>query len=99
MDIRAFWNRVRAKIKEKGVSQETAAKAAGLSYGRLRTWMSTNMIPPLSYAYRLARYLGVSLEYLINGKETAPAFHINNEILFLLKEISEKIMKIRSGAE
>ena len=71
MDISVFWKRVKNRIKERSVSQNDAAKACGINPHTFRGWMATDKIPPLSYAYSLARFLGVSLEFLIEGKETA----------------------------
>ena len=70
MRIDAFWDRVKTRLKAQGIKQETAAKVMGLSPNRFRTWMSRGMIPPLTYAYMLSRFLNVSLEYLIDGKES-----------------------------
>ena len=70
MKIGDFWNRVKKEIKGKAVTQETAAKAIGVSPGTFRGWMAKNRIPPLNYAYRLACYLGVSLDFLITGSES-----------------------------
>jgi len=95
MHTKAFWNRVKMRIREKAVTQEDAAKAAGLSPGRFRMWMSRGMVPPLSYAYRLAMYLGVSLEYLISGKGDDSISIVNEEILVLLDKASKKLIKIR----
>ena len=49
------------------------------------------MIPPLSSAFLLSRYLGVSLEYLITGKGTDKASQINEEIAALLRTATEKL--------
>ena len=97
MNINAFWNRVKIRIKEKAVTQDAAARACGLSPVTFRGWMSKGMIPPLSCAYRLARYLGVSLDYLISGKGTDNISHVHEEVLSLLHKAGEKLIKIRRG--
>jgi len=95
MNTKSFWSRVKVRIKEKAVTQAETAKVCGLSYSKFRNWMSKNMIPPLNYADRLARYLGVSLEYLIDGKGTDKFSKINEEILVLLKKAEEKMTEVR----
>jgi len=96
MKMNAFWLRVKTLIKEKGVTQDVAARAIGLSPNTFRSWMSRNMVPPLSYAYKLARYFGVNLEYLINGKVPRKASQINSkEVLILLKDLDKKLTEIR----
>ena len=95
MNAKSFWNRVRTRIKEKGITQAEAAKACGLSFPKLRNWMYKNMIPPLSHAHKLARFLGVSLEYLIDGQGPDKVSVLNEKVLVLLKEAEEKLTEIR----
>jgi len=69
MDIYLFWKRVKVLIKEKEITQEVAAEACSRSLNTFRGWMSKGIIPPLEDAHELARFLGVSLEYLVSGRE------------------------------
>jgi len=69
MNINAFWNRVKQCLKDKAVTQNAAAKIIGIPSDTFRGWMSKGRIPPLSYAFKLSNFLGVSLEFLITGKE------------------------------
>ena len=69
MNIDAFWKRVKQCLKDKAVTQNTAAKAIGIPSETFRGWMSKGRIPPLSHAFKLSNFLGVSLEFLITGKE------------------------------
>ena len=93
MNINAFWNRVKNSIKGKAVTQDAAAKACGINPHTFRGWMSTGKIPPLNYAYNLAKYLEVSLEFLISGSGTDMASQANKEVMALLKEAGEKLAK------
>ena len=96
MKINAFWHRVKTLIKEKAVTQDTAARAVGLSPNTFRAWMSKNRIPPLSFACKFARYFDVSLEYLVNGKVTRKTGQIDNEeILILLKDVNKKLTEMQ----
>jgi len=90
-----FWSRVKRCIKEKGVTQQEAAKALGFSFSTFRNWMSKNVNPPLMYANRISKYLGVSLEYLINGQGKDDISKTQEEVILLLKQAEEKIKKIR----
>ena len=69
MDIAAFWKRVKFRLKEKKVSQSAAAKVIGIPPATFRGWMSKGRIPPSNYAYKLSRFLGVSLDFLVTGRE------------------------------
>ena len=67
-DVDSFWMRVKCLLKQKGITQAAAAKACGISFYTFRGWMSKGVIPVVSEAYILARYLGVSVEYLVSGR-------------------------------
>jgi transcriptional regulator with XRE-family HTH domain len=95
MNTRNFWDRVKTCVKEKGVTQMELAKSCKFTYGTFRNWISKNINPPLMYAYRISKYLGVSLEYLISGSGKDDVSKTNEEVLVLLKEAEEKLRKIR----
>ena len=95
MNVKSFWNRVKTRIKEKGLTQAEAAKACKMSYPKLRNWMSKSLVPPLSYAHKLARFLGVSLEYLIDGQGPDKVSMTNEKVLALLKEAEDRLTEIR----
>ena len=95
MNTKMFWNRLKSCIKEKGVTQQEAAKALKFSFSTFRNWMSKNVNPPLMYANRISKYLGVSLDYLINGQGKDHVSKTHENVLVLLKEAEEKIKKIR----
>ena len=94
MNTKAFWDRIKTLIKKKGVTQAEAAKSCGINFYTFRNWMSVNMIPPVDDSYTLSRYLGVSIEYLIKGKETDRISKANADVLALLKRAEEKLSKI-----
>ena len=81
-------------IKKKMVTQAKAAEACNIPVSTMRGWMTKNIVPPLEDAWYLSRYLGVSLEYLINGKETDAAVQLEN-ILVRLDEMNVNFRKIR----
>jgi len=95
VNTKTFWNRVKIQIKAKAVTQADAAKACGVLPDTFRRWMSMGSIPPLSVSHELSRFLGVSLEYLINGSGSDKVSAANEEVLALLKKASEKLTVIR----
>ena len=92
MRIRAFWKRVKILLKDKGASQIAVAKACGRSINTFRGWMAKDIIPPLEDAFEIAQYLGVSLEYLVTGKERERSAQIE-EVRFLLEKSNEKLKR------
>jgi transcriptional regulator with XRE-family HTH domain len=95
MNTKMFWYRVKSCIKEKGLTQQEAAKALRFSFSTFRNWMSKNVNPPLIYATRISKYLGVSLEYLIYGHGKDSIYKRHEKVLLLLKELEVEIKKIR----
>ena len=93
MNTRKFWSRVKARIKEKGMTQEQVAKACGFSYGTFRNWIYKNVSLPLLYANKISKVLGVSLDYLINGQKKDDKSNSNEEVIKLLKMAEEKLRK------
>jgi len=95
MQIKAFWNRVKLQIRARAATQADAAKACGVLPDTFRRWMSMGRVPPLNHSYKLARYLDVSLEYLIAGRRPDKASSTNEEVLALLKKVSEELAELR----
>ena len=95
MNTKIFWSRVKTKIKEKGITQQDVAKACNFSFYTFRNWMTRNLNPPLIYAHRISKFLGVSLEYLISGQSSDYASKLNEKVIALLKEAEDNLAKIR----
>ena len=69
MDTIAFWKRVKTIIKAHNVSQEKFAAHIGIPLATLKGWMYHNRVPDVETAYVIAAALGVTLDYLVFGKE------------------------------
>jgi transcriptional regulator with XRE-family HTH domain len=82
-----FWGRIKQLIKKKNATQAGIAEACGFSLQTFHGWMYKGVWPTVFDAYRIARVLGVSLEYLLTGK--------NEEE----KEIESRIENVRSLLE
>jgi transcriptional regulator with XRE-family HTH domain len=63
-----FWGRVKQLIKKNGMTQKDAAKSFGLPYNTVRGWMYKDIIPTAIDACKIAQALGVTVEYLVSGK-------------------------------
>ena len=94
MNEKAFWNRIKSLIKQKGVTQDTAAKACGININTWRGWISKNIIPGLEDSAAIAKYLNVSLDFLVRGKERNSQAKIT-EIQLLLKRASGKLSTLK----
>ena len=69
MNNNIFWGRVKELIKTHNMTQNQFADHLGFSRNTFRGWIYHNRIPELSSAYAIAYTLGVSLDYLVGGKD------------------------------
>ena len=69
MYAKVFWNRVKGLIKNKNITQEITAKECGINFNTWRGWGSKNIIPSVIDCIKIARYLDVSLDFMLVGKE------------------------------
>ena len=77
-----FWPNVKSQMRKNKISQKETAEGAGINWNTFRGWIHKDILPVVTDAYFIARFLGVDLDYLITGKET---------------KNMKKVEKIRSG--
>ena len=88
-----FWEQVKRMVKIKGITQSDLADACQVPLSTLKGWIKRNYFPTVVDGYLIALKLGVSVEYLITGKESAAAGNIRN-IRVLLRRAERKLDKI-----
>jgi transcriptional regulator with XRE-family HTH domain len=69
MEYKCFWDRVKPLIKAVNMTQEQFAVHLGINFNTLRNWIHYKRIPDLSTANDISIVLGVSLDYLLSGKD------------------------------
>lgn len=94
MKAKAFWDRVKALAREKGISQAIVAEACGVQYGTFRNWLSKSTIPPLDVASGLAGYFNVSIDYLTWGKTPCENARID-KFINLMEETNRQLREIQ----
>jgi transcriptional regulator with XRE-family HTH domain len=62
-----FIERLETLLKEKGISQKSLAEYIGIRNPSISDWKKEGTIPRADVAIKIAEYLNVSVEYLING--------------------------------
>lgn len=67
-----FYETVNRICKEKGTTATTVLKAIGASTGNVSKWKNGS-IPNIDLALRFARYLNISLDYLVTGEDAYSA--------------------------
>ena len=98
MDTKAFWKRIKLLAREKNVTQVVLAKAIGMPLDTLKHWISRDFIPPLDYTVALSEYFGVSIHYLVYGKEANFSAKIK-EAQKSLKVTGKKIKALRRSIQ
>ena len=81
-----FWRRVDEELEYKGINRTYLAKECGFSLTNIGQGIKLGSTPSAETAVKIARVLGVSVEYLVTGQETAEKT-TNNEINELLHDI------------
>ena len=69
MNNETFWERVKPLIKAHKMTQKQFAEYMGISVHTLSGWIRHKRIPDTSTAYDMAVVLGVTLNYLLGGRE------------------------------
>lgn len=77
-----FMDRVESILKEKRLTQKELAEDLGLRRPTLSDWKKNGAVPAGDICIRIADYLGVSVEWLVTGKEAA----LSSEERTLLKQ-------------
>ena len=65
----SFWSRVYTLIKKNRIKQIDAAQACHISLRTFQNWKYRGLYPTVIDGYILARLLGVTVEYLVTGRE------------------------------
>jgi transcriptional regulator with XRE-family HTH domain len=69
VDVRMFWNRVKSELKKLGKTQEQLSEAIGVKYDTLTNWITRGIWPKIGPACHIAKYLGVTVEFLYDGSQ------------------------------
>lgn len=90
----SFADRLRAEIEYQGMLQKELAFKAGIKKRALDMYLgSQSSMPPADVAVRLAKVLGVTVEYLVTGEESeteAPQEH-DKKITFDFKQVENDL--------
>lgn len=98
MDISTFINRLNIACTNKGLTRTEWARDFGISEATVRNWIRNGNFPSVDIVYNIARYFGVSIEYLI-GVDEPEIEDIDFLILTKLKKLSEEQKKFLIAVE
>ena len=81
LDIEDFWEREKYLVKTHKTSQEKIADLMGMPYNTLRNWIHYKRMPDARTVCDLSLVLGVSVEFLVYGKERKIVEERNKRLL------------------
>ena len=88
-----FWERVNVLLKKNNLKIKDAAAACSVSPKTFSNWKFRGLYPSIIDGQQLAKLLGVTVEYLVTGKETIYAKNIK-EVRNLLLKAEEKLKTV-----
>lgn len=69
----SFWENVLSELEYQGLSRKELAYKADIKEQSLHKAIERNSSPSADTAVKIAKVLGVTVEYLVNGTEQTPA--------------------------
>ncbi|MDR1210756.1 MAG: helix-turn-helix domain-containing protein [Spirochaetaceae bacterium] len=79
----SFSDRLRSEIDYAGLTQKEFAARTGIKKRALEGYLGVQQsIPPADVAVRMAKLLGLSVEYLVNGEQHQNAVNISRYLEF-----------------
>ena len=68
-ELNAFYDRVKKQAKKSGLTLGETIEKVGLKKGSYDSYKKCGNFPRADEAYRIAKVLGVTVEYLVSGEE------------------------------
>ncbi|GHV02354.1 hypothetical protein FACS189485_02550 [Spirochaetia bacterium] len=94
-----FWKIVKKEVDRQKTTFEWLYRKTGIPKGTFSSWKNRNITPRADEAYRIAGALGVSVEYLLTGKDS-PAHSSNpplEEIIQMVVQFDQNDLEVVSA--
>lgn len=76
----SFWENVDAELEYKGMTRKALATEAGFNLGNVGKGIKLGSSPSADTAVRIAKVLGVTVEYLVTGTDSASSKKDSNRL-------------------
>ncbi len=103
-EANSFWARIGYLLKARHETLTDLCKGCGITYSSVNNQRTRNNLPKVEQFYAMARYLGVSMEYLLTGTERdAELSESMREVTNILKKDEElfdavcTLLKVKRG--
>lgn len=84
-----FGIRIDQLLTINGIKPNQLCEATGIHPQQIYAWKKTGATPNVAAAYKIAQYLGTSVEYLLTGNAENPLQNKVQELQNKLKKINE----------
>lgn len=84
-----FWNNVKSELEYQGLTQKELSEKTGISLGTIKNQLCRNVMPNTEYAFKIAKALNVTVEYLMTGNNLPGLNDDEMEVLRLYKQLNE----------
>ena len=91
MDGKFFWDMVALEVERQKTSFEWLYRKTKVAKGTFSSWKTRSMFPRVDAAYKIAEALGVSVEYLLTGKDQLKQTS-NMPVHTAMEEIAKEIV-------
>ena len=100
---KAIVDRIDTLIKARNLKRKAVADAVGISLQPFTSWANRGSLPSSDIAYRIAKYLNVSIEWLLTGEEMElpprEALELARRLLALPPEYRDMVERQIEGFE
>ena len=91
MDGIFFWEMVALEVERQKTSFEWLYRKTKVSKGTFSSWKTRNIVPRADVAYKIADSLGVTVEYLLSGREQTNQIS-NLPVHLFMQEIAKELV-------
>lgn len=83
-------NRIIDELHKQKKKTTELCKAAGIANSTFSTWKKENREPQLKYIPSIAKFLGVSIDYLLTGKNDNVGYYFDPEVAEMAQEMATR---------
>jgi len=85
-----FVLRIDAVLKEKGLTRQIVADACGFRYGNFSKWKHGDNRPLAETVLSIAKYLNVSVEWLLTGKDPSDLTEEERQLVMMFRGTDDR---------
>ena len=89
-----FWKRVDDELQLKNMNRKSLAQQVGFNLGNIGKGIQLGSCPSADTAIKIARALGVSVEYLVEGDKSLNKLQSENKLASDIPELTKKFISL-----